>query len=84
MKESLTINIDGASRGNPGPAAIGVVIQSKGKCVKEISQTIGETTNNVAEYTALIYALQEAVKRQAKFVEVLTDSQLVCAQVKGQ
>ena len=81
MKE-LDIYIDGASKGNPGPSGIGVVICRDGETVKNISSFIGETTNNVAEYTALIYALQEALKLKAENVKINTDSQLLCRQIK--
>ena len=58
MKE-LEIYIDGASKGNPGPSGIGVVICRGEETIKNISIFIGHATNNIAEYTALIYALQE-------------------------
>ena len=57
---SLAIYVDGASRGNPGPAAIGVVVKSGNKVVREIGEFIGRFTNNVAEYRALIRGLEEA------------------------
>ena len=66
MSKSLKIYIDGAAKGNPGPASIGVVVYKDNKIVKEISQSIGDTTNNVAEYTALIYALQESLLQKAR------------------
>lgn len=78
----LEIFIDGASKGNPGPSGIGVVICRHGETIKNISSFIGETTNNVAEYTALIYALQEALKLKAAAVKINTDSQLLYRQVK--
>lgn len=80
----LLINIDGASSGNPGPAGIGVVIRQDGTIIHEISKAIGEATNNVAEYTALVYALQEALIRRADTVTVITDSELVHRQVTGE
>lgn len=83
MTKSLEIYTDGASRGNPGLAAIGVVIKENGKVIKELSQTIGTTTNNVAEYTALIFALQEALMLKAEAVKVYTDSELMHQQLKG-
>jgi len=79
----LEIYIDGASKGNPGPSGIGVVICKNGETLKNISSFIGETTNNVAEYTALIYALQEALKIKADAVKINTDSQLLYRQLKG-
>jgi ribonuclease HI len=81
MKE-LEIYIDGASKGNPGPSGIGVVICRSGETIKNISSYIGNATNNVAEYTALIYALQEALILKAESVKVNTDSQLLYRQIK--
>ena len=78
----LEIFIDGASKGNPGPSGIGVVICSKGKTIKNISTFIGNTTNNVAEYTALIYALEEALLMKCEVIKVNTDSQLMYRQIK--
>jgi len=60
--EKLIIHTDGGARGNPGPAGIGAVIQADGRIVKEIAEYIGETTNNQAEYKAVIRALEEAKK----------------------
>ena len=80
----LEIYIDGASKGNPGPAGIGVVICRTGKTIKNISQYIGEASNNFAEYTALIYGLQEALILKAIYVLVKTDSQLLAKQIKGE
>lgn len=94
--EDLEIYIDGACTGNPGPAAIGVVIKRKDKVLKEISKTIGEATNNVAEYKALISALQESKLlrrpgtgqaglpvRQAGTLKISTDSELLFRQICG-
>lgn len=81
-KSSIFINIDGGSRGNPGPAAIGVVFKdANNKVVLEISKVIGNTTNNVAEYTALITALKKAVELGFKNVSVFSDSELLVRQV---
>lgn len=80
----LEMYIDGASKGNPGPSGIGVVIYDKdGSALKGISKSIGKATNNVAEYTALIYALQEALILKSPKIKVWTDSELLCKQVKG-
>ena len=84
MRRQLEINIDGASRGNPGPGAIGVVIRESGKVIQELSRTIGEVTNNVAEYTALIFALQEALILKADELKIYTDSELLYHQILGQ
>jgi len=80
----LDIFTDGGCSGNPGPAAIGVVIKDGSKTVKTIARTIGPGTNNIAEYTALIVALQEALILRADKVWVNTDSELMCKQVNGE
>lgn len=83
--DTLRIFTDGGSRGNPGPSAVGVVLlDEKGKKVEEISKYIGDATNNVAEYLAVIYGLQEAVYRKAKKVTLNLDSQLIARQLKGE
>jgi ribonuclease HI len=78
----IRIYVDGASKGNPGPSGIGVVISRDGKVLKEIASFIGNTTNNVAEYTALIYALEEGLILKAENIEINTDSQLLYRQIK--
>ncbi len=82
----MDVFIDGASQGNPGPSGIGVVFQQDGvaRPVVMLHKYIGETTNNVAEYTALIYALQEALIRGYKSLRVHTDSELVAKQLSGE
>jgi len=76
---------DGASRGNPGPAAIGVTIKDKrGKLIPFISQRIGRATNNQAEYRAIIAALEEATRLGAKHVDINSDSELVVKQINGE
>jgi len=83
--EICQIYIDGASRGNPGPASIGVhMVDPEGQAVAQISETIGIQTNNVAEYFAFLYALQEALARQVRTLEILTDSQLLARQFSGE
>ena len=79
----LEIFTDGACSGNPGPAGIGVVIKQDGALIKEISRPIGKATNNIAEYTALICALREALVLKADEVAVKADSELMCRQVAG-
>lgn len=82
--ETLHIFADGGSRGNPGPAGIGVVLlDDNNKKVEEISRYIGTATNNVAEYLAAIYGLQEAAYLKARKVVLNVDSQLVARQLKG-
>ncbi len=76
---------DGASRGNPGPAAIGVTIKDKrGRLIASISQRIGRATNNQAEYRAIITALEEATRLGAKQVDIKMDSELVVKQINGE
>ncbi len=85
MRRPLTIHIDGASRGNPGPSAIGILIRgSDGKEVKRLSEYIGHATNNAAEYMAFIFALQESLHLKADRVEVFTDSELLARQFTGE
>lgn len=82
--KKVVIHADGASRGNPGLAAIGVTIKDEqGRLVAAISRRIGRTTNNQAEYRAIIAALEEAAKLGAEEVEVNLDSELVVKQVNG-
>ena len=81
--KTFIIHSDGGARGNPGPAAIGVVIKSDdGKLIEEISKTIGETTNNQAEYQAIIAGLETAKKLGAEAVECFLDSELVVKQLR--
>ena len=81
---SLLAYVDGAARGNPGPAAAGVVLQTlSGETVKTLSIALGSTTNNVAEYAALVLALQEALLLGVKELHVHTDSELVARQWSG-
>jgi ribonuclease HI len=81
----VTIFTDGASRGNPGPAAIGAVIKDeKGNLVASISRCIGQTTNNQAEYRAVIAALEKAVSLGARQVVLYSDSELLVRQINGQ
>lgn len=83
--KKLTAYTDGASRGNPGKAGVGVVIyDQKGEVLEEKSVYLGEATNNIAEYRALLCALQIAEKRGAEEFQVFSDSELVVKQVNGQ
>jgi ribonuclease HI len=80
----LTVNVDGGARGNPGPAAIGVVVRNDdGAVVEQVGETIGETTNNVAEYRALLRGLELASAHGATEVELIGDSELVVRQIEG-
>lgn len=81
----LIIHSDGAARGNPGPAGIGVVISDEtGQPISEFGEAIGDATNNVAEYTALIRALEVASGLGAAEVHMFLDSELVVKQLKGE
>jgi ribonuclease HI len=80
----LVVHVDGGARGNPGPAAIGVVVSAPdGSVVEEIAETIGVATNNVAEYRALLRGLERASALGADEVRVINDSELVARQVMG-
>lgn len=81
----VVVHVDGGARGNPGPAAIGVVVSSAdGTLLEEGGEAIGEATNNVAEYRALLRGLERARALGASEVEVVGDSELVAKQVSGQ
>ncbi|MDD4901684.1 MAG: ribonuclease HI family protein [Patescibacteria group bacterium] len=80
--KKLIIYTDGGARGNPGPAAIGAVLQNEaGETVAEISEYIGETTNNQAEYRAVIAAMEKAKKLGAEELQFFLDSELVVCQL---
>lgn len=89
-KEKFVIFTDGGARGNPGPAAIGVIIKNQsGKTIKSYGEAIGAATNNEAEYRALVFALQKIKalfgKERSKkaVIEVYMDSELVVNQLNG-
>ena len=80
----VVLHVDGGARGNPGPAAIGVVVSSpEGEVLDEVAETIGVATNNVAEYRALIMGLERAHALGASEVEIINDSELVAKQLTG-
>jgi ribonuclease HI len=80
----LIVNVDGGARGNPGPAAIGVVVHgADGAVLEELGEPIGEATNNVAEYRALLRGIELAAARGADELELIGDSELVVRQVEG-
>jgi len=85
MNNTVIIHTDGGARGNPGPAAVGVVIEQNGQCITEFGEKIGETTNNVAEYTAVLKALQylQSTKSKVDEIQFVLDSLLVVNQLKG-
>lgn len=85
MSKSIEISIDGASRGNPGPSGIGIIFCDGNKnIVKRLFKFIGNTTNNIAEYTAFIYALQEALIDRYENIIVRSDSELLTRQLRGE
>jgi ribonuclease HI len=80
-----TLHTDGGARGNPGPAGIGIVLgDERSRIVAEVWRGIGESTNNVAEYEALIAGLELALERGVTDLDVYVDSELVVSQVKGE
>lgn len=90
MKDKIIVFTDGGARGNPGPAAVGVVIKDeKGRIIKSYGEAVGEKTNNEAEYEAVIFALQKIKallgKEKVKKIEVMVnlDSQLAASQLNG-
>lgn len=83
---SCEVYIDGASHGNPGPAGVGIVFMGSDgepQPIRQFSKYVGEATNNVAEYLALIYALQEALQQGYTALTVKTDSELLARQING-
>ncbi len=83
-QDKLIFYIDGASQGNPGPAGIGVVVcDQAGNILENISEYLGENTNNIAEYNALIYALEEGLVRKSSSITINTDSELLVKQLNG-
>lgn len=88
MNNELQINTDGGSRGNPGPAACGVVIRQNGEIVEKLSKYLGIVTNNQAEYEGVILALEYLTDNKEKYQEVnrikfVLDSELVVRQLSG-
>jgi len=78
------VNVDGGARGNPGPAAIGIVVRDgDGAVLAEVGEKIGEATNNVAEYRALLRGIELAAAYGAGDLELIGDSELVVRQVEG-
>jgi ribonuclease HI len=81
----LVVNVDGGARGNPGPAAIAAVVATPdGDMLEERAEAIGATTNNVAEYRALLLGIERARELGADEVELIGDSELVVRQVRGE
>src|SRR5881296_222743 len=83
--EVFTLEFDGGSRGNPGPAGIGVVVRAAdGTPLVTLGRYVGRATNNVAEYRALITALEEAKKLGARRIVIRGDSELIIKQMRGE
>ena len=78
------MNVDGGARGNPGPAAIGVVVRDgEGEVLEERGERIGRATNNVAEYKALLLGIEAAAAHGAEHLDLVGDSELIVRQVEG-
>jgi len=80
--KTFTLKTDGGARNNPGPAGIGVVLEKDGQVIKTLKRSIGETTNNIAEYQALVAGLQLAKTHGAEKLTVQMDSELIVNQMK--
>ncbi|MGI8429440.1 MAG: ribonuclease HI family protein [Solirubrobacteraceae bacterium] len=80
----LVLHVDGGARGNPGPAAIGIVISgADGEVLDEVAEPIGVATNNVAEYQAVLRGLERARQLGARELEIVGDSELIARQLTG-
>ncbi len=83
-QERLIVHVDGGARGNPGPAAIGVVVSAPdGVVLDQLAERIGVATNNVAEYRAVLRGLELAARLRAREVQLVNDSELVARQLTG-
>jgi len=81
---AIKANIDGGARGNPGPSAYGVIVRdAKGEIIAELSDYLGIQTNNYAEYSGLLAALEFAVREKHLSLKVLSDSELLVRQMQG-
>ena len=84
-EDYLVAHIDGGARGNPGPGGFGVVIEDHaGRMLDEIATYLGRTTNNVAEYSALLAALEYALSHRFRAIKVFSDSELLVKQIRGE
>ena len=80
----MVVHVDGGARGNPGPAAVGVVVSTpEGDVLDEVGEAIGVATNNVAEYRGLLRGLERARALGATEVDIVNDSELVARQLTG-
>jgi len=85
QQDKIIFYIDGASQGNPGPSGLGVVVCDQNEnVIDNISEYLGENTNNFAEYSALIVALEEGLVRKANSIFIKTDSELLVKQLNGE
>src|SRR4051812_13830594 len=84
MSDAYIIHTDGGSRGNPGPAAYAYVIERPGTPAIEVKAFLGRTTNNIAEYTGLVKALEHARALGARELVVHSDSELMVKQLRGE
>ncbi len=83
-EELVIAYADGGSRGNPGPAACGALLQQNGHTLATISEYLGVATNNIAEYTGLLKVMERALSMGVKHIEIRMDSELVVKQMTGQ
>ena len=84
-EKCLVVNIDGGARGNPGPAGYGVVVEDEsGKRIDSLSEYLGAQTNNFAEYSGLVAALEYGLKHDYAAIKVRSDSELLVKQIKGE
>ena len=79
----MTVRADGASKGNPGPASCGIVIEMDGEIIYEAGRRLGRATNNVAEYEGLLFGLETAASLGADGVDVRLDAELLVRQIEG-
>lgn len=85
MPQRIIVNVDGGARGNPGPAAVAAVARDEeGEVLTERAELIGEATNNVAEYRAMLLGIALAKELGASEVELVGDSELIVKQVRGE
>jgi ribonuclease HI len=82
--DSALLWVDGAARGNPGPAGAGIILRPKGTQVFAVGEYLGKATNNEAEYRALLLGMEAAASRGCEELEVLSDSELMVRQLKGE
>jgi ribonuclease HI len=85
VSKRVIVNVDGGARGNPGPAAIAAVVRDadSGEVIAERGETIGDATNNVAEYRAMLLGIELALAAGAEELELIGDSELIVRQVEG-